>query len=171
MKQRLPSILIILLSLLLHGAANGQEELIKIRRMIIIADSVILTSHTATPEIITAADDPKNTELVLNGKINYAPVKERKQLQGSAIIHLANTLTKPFADKKVEQTGCFTPKHAIFIVKKSEVSFINVCFDCREISSSADISFPHQDFDTKTWEKLNAFFLQLGFTWGFDNRQ
>lgn len=142
------------------------QSLVKIKRMFLQADSVILTSHSYSG-VINDNEDPNDRKLVLNGSINSKFIKEQKRITDSSVKYLATFITRPFQDKTIEES-CFNPHHTIYIFKGKTISYIDICFGCQEILCSEDINFPEEDFDRATWKKLEKFFRLQQFKYGFD---
>ena len=74
-----------------------------------------------------------------NGKINPAIIKQRKAISKTETIELSQTL----ASEKVEeinQTKCNMPHHTIIIYKNNSQSYIDLCFYCKKLNTSKDIT-------------------------------
>lgn len=150
------------------GLSSIGQSLAKIKSLILKADSVILTSHSYPGMFISEKEEPDDRKLILNGKINPKLIIEQKRLTTTAVKYLASCITRPFADKKIIEDQCFNPRHTVYIFRDKTVSYIDICFECREIECSNDIIFPINDFDSVTWKKLEKFFHAQGFKYGFD---
>lgn len=66
-------------------------------------------------------------------------------------------------DNMIEQGRCFAPHHAIVIINKAKLSYIELCFGCINFSTSKDIRLT--DIEQETWEKLYALFKSKGITY------
>jgi hypothetical protein len=142
------------------------QSLRRIKSLILRADSVILTSHIC-PFPIKTKEDKNNWELVLGNRINPQFIKEQKKLTDLSRKYLANFITQPFKDSILEKGMCFMPHHTVYIFTMTRISWIDICFLCGEIETSADIKFPQKDFDSLTWKKLKIFFKAEGIKYGY----
>jgi hypothetical protein len=147
---------------------SGQNSFSNLRNKILLADSVLLISHASTSLKPRSEMSPTQYRLILNGKVNQKIIIERKIVKGKSLQYLSKLIGSPFKDKTLEKGHCFNPRNTIFIYKAKRISFIDICFECREIESSKDIKIPENDFDNLIWEKLEYFFKEQGFVYGFD---
>src|SRR4051812_40038437 len=86
------------LCLLYTNFISAQNQLVRIKTLFLKADSVILTSHIAPPEVIQQNEDINDRKLIVNGSINTKFIKERKLIDAPSILHLATVITKSFTD-------------------------------------------------------------------------
>ena len=78
---------------------------------------------------------------------------------------MIEVLTRKPLKEQIAVSGCFDPHHAIFIFKEGQISYLDICFTCRGLVVSDDISVSYEDFDQKKWEELHEFIQQLGLTY------
>jgi hypothetical protein len=135
----------------------------------LLADSVLLISHASTSLKPRSEMSPNEYRLILNGKTNQDIIIERKIIKGKPLQYLSKLISSPFTDRTIEKGACFNPRNTIFIYKGKKISFIDICFECKEFESSKDIRITENDFNNAIWEKLEYFFKEHGFTYGFEN--
>jgi hypothetical protein len=130
------------------------------------SDSVFLVSHQereGSDEIMldSAGNEIPFPKLIAGGKLNYQIIKEKTILTGKQIDTLIQILSRPFQDKMITEGKCFEPHHTIFLIKNNTISFIDICFSCRQFETSTDLArIPV--FDNRRWRELKAFFLRHG---------
>jgi hypothetical protein len=132
-----------------------------------LADSVSITSHEPTSGIVLVDSLGKEIplpNLLKNNKPNYKIVKEHKLLLKTSIDSLINILGRPFKDKVISVGGCYVPRQTIFIFKGNKLSYIDICFHCRNYETSKDLSFLHA-FDKRKWNELEGFFIRQGLSY------
>ena len=56
---------------------------------------------------------------------------------------------------------CFIPRHAIIIYKQHKILYIDICFECLNFETSADIIFGKYVWDRQKWSKLQKYFSNL----------
>lgn len=117
------------------------------------ADTVLLTSHTGY-------EGTNQIELVIQGKINRKIIQEEKIIRGSDIDTLISILAIPKPDYDSLSAKCFEPHHTIFILKKTEISYIDLCFHCSNLVTSKDLP-DIKPFGERKWNKLLAFYKKL----------
>jgi hypothetical protein len=162
--------IIFFISFFFSITVSGQKKVSSFKKML-LADSVLLISHASTSLKPRYEMSPTQYRLILNGKVNQNIIIERKIIKGKSLQYLSKLLNASFKDNSIEKGRCFNPRNTIFIFKGKKISFIDICFECREIESSKDIKIPENDFDNATWEKLEHFFKENGFVYGFENNQ
>lgn len=132
------------------------------------ADTVLLVSHEATAGVEIVDKDTGESfpppKLIIAGKPNYSIIKEQRIVTGLQLDRLIKILNRPFRDKVLVQGKCFMPHHALFLIKNREISYIDVCFDCGNFETSADLS-KIEEFDDRRWTELKNFFLGFGVTY------
>jgi hypothetical protein len=131
------------------------------------ADTVLVVSHEETAGVAIIDTNGKETalpKLIIDGKPNFAIIKEQELISGAKLDTLVKILERPFADRQIQMSNCFIPHHAIFILKKGKTSFVEICFGCRGIETSADLKKLYY-FDNRKWSELENFFKNLGFTY------
>ena len=130
------------------------------------ADSVILVSYEIyadrenEPEVISQ-------QLAIDGKLNERIFIEKLVLTRSSIDTLSCILVRPFEDERISITRCFNPHQAIFVFRNGNISYLDLCFDCRNFDVTPDLN-SLEPFDTLKWIQLEQFFLGLGFRYGFE---
>ena len=131
------------------------------------ADTVLLVSHEATAGV-TIMDSAGNSTppptLLAAGQPNYKIIKEQQIITGAQIDSLVKILDRPFQDQIVETGKCFIPHHALFILKKGKVSYIEICFACKWYETSRDMNMIYA-FDRRKWMELENYLRQLGLTY------
>ena len=147
---------------------SAQNNFSNLKNKILLADSVLLISHASTSLKPRSEMSLTQYRLILSGKVNQKIIIERKIVKGKSLQYLSKLISSPFKDKTIEKGRCFNPRNTIFIFKGKRISFIDICFECREIESSNDIKIPENDFDNSKWQKLEYFFKEHGFVYGFD---
>jgi hypothetical protein len=127
------------------------------------ADSVIIVSHESTNY---PGEDKKTgktlpaPKLIMNGMPNDSIIHERKRLDKKHISTLDRILTAPAVKPEIV-TSCFQPRHAVFIYKKGNLSYMDFCFECHDYSISSDLT-TEIILDEPKWDKLNKFVKGLG---------
>jgi len=145
------------------------QSLQKLKSLILNADSVILTSHTAPLPVVIKGQNKQDYKLVVNNQVNLRFIKERRKINDAAIKELATFLCVPFRDSIFQESKCFFyPHHSIYIYHKGILSHIHICFQCEDIECSPDIEFPENDFDQETWKKMKSFLKSEGLNYGFN---
>ncbi len=140
-------------------SCKAQSETIKTK--LEKADSIVIVSHIAIPELIKKDEKPEERHLVLNNKLNEKLILNRLPIKGTDKKTLISILSQPFQDTLIEEGKCFIPRNAILIYKNHKISYIEICFTCKEIEISTDIIMENKDFDNLTWKKLEEFFIKL----------
>lgn len=166
-------------SFLFFLTTKGQssENIKQVQQKILSADSIVLISHVLTaefaPKIVRDWDKNKKKQIkkdvtyptyLKNGKINPAIIKQRKAISKTETIELSQTL----ASEKVEeinQTKCNMPHHTIIIYKNNSQSYIDLCFYCKKLNTSKDITLTEGDFNDNKWERLKSFFKKQGLNY------
>lgn len=162
-------ILLFFASFLNSQNVKGQKIMSTLKKKMITADSIVLVSHIAPPEIYRSGiDNPNDFKLLIKGKVNEKVIKEKKVLNNKLTGTLSNIVSHPFSDSIEEKGMCFIPHHAILIYKSKKISFIDLCFLCQEFETSSDIKIPAGDFDLAIWKSLKLFFRKQGFKYGFE---
>lgn len=138
------------------------------------ADKVILISHEFMSKLIPPKPNdesskennsaPKSNAIVINGRPNTAIIIETSILDSAAISNLINILSKSPGDSAQGSARCFEPHHAILMESGGTItSYLDICFSCFRMRSSADIPFSEEDFDIPKWDALYEFVKQQGF--------
>ncbi|MES2774249.1 MAG: hypothetical protein V4722_08700 [Bacteroidota bacterium] len=139
------------------------------------ADKVLLVSHDyRSPMVPPKPDDddaspgkapspPKSYNIVVNGQPNKDIIHETINLNPDAISNLSSILSKPPGNSIQDRARCFEPHHAIMMEKGGTItSYLDICFTCHGMRSSADIPFSAEDFDKPKWDALYDFIKQQG---------
>lgn len=167
---------------LLHAfPVIGQTDIDAARRLITMADSVILISHVTTKEnhgkrdVTEAGTGDSIKPLVFPSfftgqDINSAVIVQRLFLPKQDAVALANIIRKPV---KPSQFGasplCFEPHHAILIYSRGHLSYIDLCFHCNGLVTSSDLKLSNMAFKDGKWKDMKAFFLKHGLTYEMEN--
>ncbi len=77
---------------------------------------------------------------------------------------LINILDRPFKDSIISLKGCYIPRQTVFIFKGNKLSYIDICFHCRNFETSKDLLSLYACDDRK-WEELENFFIRQGLTY------
>ncbi|GAA4504729.1 hypothetical protein GCM10023172_31470 [Hymenobacter ginsengisoli] len=129
------------------------------------ADTVILASHKGTAgdvEVDAHDNELPFPKLIIAGKPNYKILIEHQTITGAQRTVLGQILARPFQDAASVTAHCFSPHHAVFIIKNGRTSYLDICFDCHGYTSSKDLA-RLGDFDTRKWIELKQYFKKLGF--------
>lgn len=143
------------------SAQNSLAEKIK------YSDSILIVSYKA-PSPIRFNNKEEPDQIINNGKLNDIVIKERRSLNASQKKQLKKILSLPFRDSLIDRAMCFLPRHSILIFAKGKISYIHLCFQCKEIETSSDIKIPNNDFDQATWKKLMLFLKNNGLKYGYN---
>lgn len=148
-----------------YSQTKNFETLIK--RRLQSADSILITSHEPTAGIGLVDSLGNNIQLpklVKQNKPNYQIIKEYKALNKSSIDSLIHILNRPFKDSVISVGACYVPRQTVFIFKGNKLSYIDICFHCRNFETSKDLSSLYA-FDDKKWTELEDFFIRRGLTY------
>ena len=66
---------------------------------------------------------------------------------------------KPITDE-FKTNNCDEPRHTIIIYQNLKESFIDICFGCKRIHTSKDLTFSESDLDEEKWNELELYFKQ-----------
>jgi hypothetical protein len=156
----LPLVISVLLLNLIKSSAQGASIIEKIST----ADSVILVSHEYSGLMSSSsAEKNKSVNLISNGKLNSASIRERKKINTSQRDSLIKILSRPLDENSVSKQECFEPHHAILIFKNNKLSYIDICFSCNDFRTSKDINI--WGFDQQHWKELVKYFKSNGIKW------
>ncbi len=127
--------LIIIVSILtISLSAYSQENYDWLVKKIKAADTVILISHEATAGVVIVDDSAGKRlplpKLTIAGKPYYDIIKERQIVTSLQLDTLIRILARSFQDTKIGVGKCFTPHHAIVLIKSERASYIEICFSC-----------------------------------------
>jgi hypothetical protein len=151
---------------LIDSIAVKTNNLTELRKRLADADTVLLVSHENTTEPVYNKKTGKSSEapeLMINGFPNSKVMREEKLIQREVLTTLSEILTSPpNIDSISPQAKCFSPHHAIFIIKEGHYSYLDICFSCNSLAVSNDLSVSHDDFDNKKWKALYDFVKGLG---------
>lgn len=125
------------------------------------SDSILLVGHEQTFGPIFNKKDDSYIEAkrivengVLNEKVIYASSLIKDRDKGALI----NILTQQVIGEPIDLAKCFDPHHALIVISKGEIGYIEFCFTCGGVSSDKlDIS--SDDFDKEKWDKIYKFFV------------
>jgi len=130
------------------------------------ADSVLIVSHEPTDGIQLydeqTGKSSKPAPLLIENRLNQQIIKESFRVTGSQLDTLASILARPKADRKIKTGRCFIPHHAIVVYDRKNISYADICFSCRRIISSGEMSLFEGDFDDQKWKELLAFYQNYG---------
>lgn len=99
-------------------------------------------------------------EIITGDKINHKIIKEQKVITGNDINILISILSVPKKEGDSYGASCFDPHHAIFIIRKDKISYIDLCFHCTGAATSEDLTDIRPLGDSK-FVQLLAFFRRL----------
>lgn len=126
------------------------------------ADSVFLISHkTVSSALDRPTESQKKIELFTDGHLNDSIVTEKKLLTRQQIAELVSILRKP-PPKNVppSEGGCFDPHHAILLKTGGEISYMQICFNCRSYINSSNLE--GVNFSFEKFEELRGYFIKRG---------
>jgi len=153
-------------TVIFSDSSDSITQLYIVEKVFQNAENVILTSHYGYDVIgIVNKKTQKATvlpPLIINGTINKKILKERKILNKKEIQQLIAILSK---NKSALPEGCKCipdPHHTIYIISKSKISYIDLAFDLKSISTSNDF-VGLKNFGELEWEELRKFFILHGF--------
>jgi len=98
----------------------------------------------------------------MRNKINKKILREQIVLTENDIDTLTQILLMPTNDSDVIYARCYYPHHAILIISKGKISYIDLCFHCFSLSTSEDLKLI-EGYDEPKWEALLSFYKKLGF--------
>lgn len=136
------------------------------RKHLYTADSVILASHYPPDEPILDERTDKlkpALELVNDGKLNPAIVKERKKLRAEEAEELGDILFS-HAGQSNSMADCFVPRNGIFVYHSGKLTYIDVCFECHRFSVSPGWG-SGVIFDSNKYARLMRYYERHGFTY------
>lgn len=121
-------------------------------------DSVMISSHRGRDWDAGRSSNtlPEIPPVLLNGRPNYGAMKMQLKLSPSKF----DTLVSIFSGNTKEEinTACiFDPHHTIFLVKKGNYSYIDLCFHCYQFEASKDLE-GFINLDQRKWGILQRFF-------------
>ncbi len=148
---------------------NSMVSYLALSKSLLESDSIIVASHESTSYPVDDLKTGKTLpppELITNGIPNATIIHEQKKLGKKQIKLLDSILTVSAIEDSVASL-CFQPRHAVFIYKKNQLSFIDFCFDCHSYSVSPDIKERIILDDTK-WKNLFQFFKDMGLKYELD---
>jgi hypothetical protein len=123
------------------------------------ADSILLVSHEQTYGQIFNKKNDSYTEterLVENGMLNRKLINKTVVIEGKEKDSLISILTQPVIGEQIDQARCFDPRHAIIVISKKDVAYLEICFACTGVSTDKlDISTA--DFDKAKWDAMYRF--------------
>ena len=142
----------------------AQKNVSNVRSILTNVDSVIIANHESlfVPEKPIGTPAEKGKEIVINGKPNYSIILKSHKLDSKSIDSLVVILTKE-VDGDINKMACFDPHHIIYIFKKGNLSYFDICFGCHDFSISKDIKTGGHEFTNETWAELESFFKNRGF--------
>jgi hypothetical protein len=171
----------ILFLLLLFQSRNafGQNGLKDAARTIMAADSVVLITHITVNEYHDKTDvelpgmmdttlSKKVTFLSLlqGNSINPAVVVQRQPLTKTEVGLFAAIVRKPVKHYRIGFVPlCFEPHHAVLVYRNGRMSYVDLCFHCRELATSTDFNLDNMDFKDGKWKQLQKFFTDRGLTY------
>jgi len=128
------------------------------------ADSIVIASHDSPNMQLMdkkTGKYRKPPELIINGQVNDSAIHERKRLSGRSIDELGKILTTHTVDNGI-YTTCFQPRHAVFIYKNGQLSYLDICFDCSGNTYKGDLGSPII-FNQEKYRNMYNFFWKQGF--------
>jgi hypothetical protein len=163
----------------------GQKDRVNAATLIRNSDSVVLISHITILEyhekdegIVEASQILNNTRhneypsFFKDRVVNPSIIVQRKLLSKSDILKLSSIIKSPVKRSSIGSVSlCFEPHHAILIYTNDRFSYIDICFHCRDIVNSADISLSNSDFDDRKWANIRSFFKNNDLTYELDEKR
>ncbi|TCJ16203.1 hypothetical protein EPD60_07600 [Flaviaesturariibacter flavus] len=150
------------------NAAFGQAHS-SLESMILQADRVLLISHDdvfvgVRKEAVPGEHNNSKPlpALVVNGRLNRSVVKQQKALPKSALEGLIEAFKLPREGYRYTPAKCFEPHHSLVLLRNGQASYVDLCFQCRQLSASQDLSGEELLF---SWEKVAAYFRKHGLTY------
>jgi hypothetical protein len=128
----------------------------KLKMQLQDSDSILLLGHEKTyGPIINKKDDSykEAKKIVENGVINNKVIKETLLIKDQDKENLINILTQEVKGEQIVLATCFDPHHALIVISKGQIGYIEFCFTCGGVSADkVDIS--SGDFDKEKWDKI-----------------
>lgn len=151
--------------LIYYGKSYSQGIATNLESKFHSADSIILIKHLSTNSPIIVDDrtgkSSKQRRLFSGNRLNNAIVTKRKKIDSNQISSLLNLLIAQESKISRQTMQCFIPRHAIIIYKQHKISYIDICFECLNFETSADIIFGKYVWDRQKWSKLQKYFSNL----------
>ena len=137
---------------------------------ILSADKIVLLSHqdlhlrATIDEMKMGSSGHWRSIRDSTGQVNDCIVVERLELKRVQLDILKRMLSKKYISNiPSDKASCFNPHQAIVLFHSGKCSFVDICFDCRQFSSSGDILFPSDFLSTdEQWDSLRNFFISVG---------
>lgn len=119
---------------------HAQAEKTDLYYMLVTADSVQIASHE---DLLWVEETPPYRsgyhKLIVDNKVNDTIIKERANLNKVAVKELFDALVFASSDEDLHQISCFTPHHALFIYKGSDLFYLDICFQCYGAAASSPV--------------------------------
>ena len=120
------------------------------------SDSILLVGHEQTYGPIFNKKDDSYVEakrIVENGVINKRAIRTTSLIKDQDKEILINILTQQIKGEPIDLATCFDPHHALIVISKGQIAYIEFCFTCGGVSADkVDIS--SDDFDKEKWDKI-----------------
>ena len=120
------------------------------------SDSILLVSHEQTYGPIFNKRNDSYVEakrIVENDVINKKAIHTTSLIKDRDKESLINILTQKLKGEPIDLAHCFDPHHAIIVISKGRIGYIEFCFSCGGVSGDkVDIS--STDFDKEKWDKI-----------------
>lgn len=120
------------------------------------SDSILLVSHEQTygPIFNKKGDSYEEAKkIVENGVINKKVIQETLLIKDQDKENLIKILTQEVKGVPIDLARCFDPHHALIVISKGQIGYIEFCFTCGGVSADkVDIS--SYDFDKEKWDKI-----------------
>ena len=156
------SFYIVLVVLLFPFAAKAQDSTAILQEKFFGADSIHIVSHEERLQINNKTGEMTYKDFIVDGRPNYAIVKETVKLNKELSEQLYKILTAG-KDKEYDTPYCFNPHHAILIYKDSVCSVIGFCFECMHWYVVGYHRFDVPVFhNEEVWSALCDFFRRQG---------
>ena len=160
-------VLICVTSCVPKNSEKGSEELKRpsekkvssLKAQLESADTILLVTHEQTYGPVLNKKTKKYEEakrLVLNNTINQKVIQEIKLIEGADRDLLSSILTQEIKGSPIILATCFEPHHAIILIKKKSVSYLEICFSCGGVSTD-ELDISSADFDNDKWDRLYKF--------------
>lgn len=126
------------------------------------ADSIILISHDDAYSIKSEGISAPNDSLLLivDDKINKKIIHE--YIKVSLDDNLLELLSEQRKDSVIQNNQCFLPHHAILFYFGKKISYVDLCFQCKQWQSSDDSSFSKIYISSDSFIKWENYFYKKG---------
>lgn len=120
------------------------------------ADTILLVSHEQTYGPIFNKKNKSSTEakrIVEDGIINKKAIHKTRLIEGQEKEKLISILTAEVKGPPIALASCFDPHHALILISKKSISYIEFCFSCGGVSTDK-LEISSGDFDMEKWDRV-----------------